>query len=84
MKLLLLGDSHCRELTEIFAELSSTFTVYTVFVPHDITSITLKYRSKLQTINAYRSDVILIHLNPHTVILLIYLHLPDLLFSYLG
>ena len=68
MKLLLLGDSHCRELTDIFAELTSTITVYTVFVPLDITSITLQYRSKINTINAYRPDVILIHLGHNDLV----------------
>ena len=68
MKLLLLGDSHCRELADIFAELTSSITVYTVFVPLDITSITLQYRSKINIINAYSPDVILIHLGHNDLV----------------
>ena len=62
MKLLLVGDSHCRELNEIFAELTSSITTYTVFVPRNINTITLKYRTEIQSINAFRPDVIVIHL----------------------
>jgi lysophospholipase L1-like esterase len=68
MKLVLLGDSHCRELANVFAELTSSITVYTVFVPLDITTITLHYRSKINIINAYNPDVILIHLGHNDLV----------------
>ena len=67
MRLLLIVDSHCCELVDIFTELSD-YSVYTVFVPNDIASITLQYRSEIQAINQFRPEVTLIHMGHNDLV----------------
>jgi lysophospholipase L1-like esterase len=68
MKLLLVGDSHCRELGPALTKHAPSTTTLTVFLPRNINAITLKYRTKIQTINSFRPDVVVVHLGHNDMV----------------
>ena len=61
MKILLLGDSHCRDLDSIFKEISSSYVIYTVSTGDQLDAIATKFRNKVQSIIRFDPDSVILH-----------------------
>jgi lysophospholipase L1-like esterase len=62
MRLLVIGDSHCRTITQSLRELSPNTMIYAISVGSQIPIISLQYRAELQAIINFRPDHAVIHL----------------------
>jgi hypothetical protein len=62
MRLLIVGDSHCRDMDSIVVGMLSSAQVYNVIVGGQIMPIISKYRASLQNIVEFDPDFVLLHL----------------------
>jgi lysophospholipase L1-like esterase len=61
MHLLLVGDSHCRNMSKFIQQLNRSVIVYTVMVPDQLDPIINQYRNELQYIVNFDPDTVLLH-----------------------
>jgi lysophospholipase L1-like esterase len=67
MRLLIVGDSHCRDISPALKALNTDNLIFTISVGSHIPSITLNYRSKLQAVTNFRPDLVVIHLGHNDI-----------------
>jgi lysophospholipase L1-like esterase len=62
MRLLIIGDSHCRTITNSLRELFPQIMIYSISVGSQIPAITFQYRAELIPITNFRPDHAIIHM----------------------
>ena len=61
MRILVLGDSHCRDMDGVFKELNSGTIVKTVFVSRQTSLVRLGYLRRIEELKSFSPERILIH-----------------------
>ena len=67
MRLLIVGDLHCRDISPAIKALNTDNMIFTVFVGSHIPAITLSYRSKIHAITNFRPDLVVIQLGHNDI-----------------
>ena len=68
MRLLIIGDSHCRELASTFAQLAPEIDIYIVSLGSRMNDIIFKYMQKLPDINLFNPDSVIVHLGHNDIV----------------
>ena len=67
-RILLLGDSHTREMSAAFNKLSPSCLVYTITVPAGLNAIITKYRSILHHVINFNPSIVIIHAGHNDIV----------------
>jgi lysophospholipase L1-like esterase len=67
MHILIVGDSHCRDISPALKTLNTHNMIFTVSVGSQIPIIALSYRSKIQAITNFRPDIAILHLGHNDI-----------------
>ena len=68
MRLLIIGDSHCRELESTFTQLSPEIDSYIISVGSRMNDIIFKYTLKLPDINLFNPDTVIVHFGHNDIV----------------